>query len=233
MVRWETLGSATAPGGGELRLMRRGEEFSITVGGEELMNSRRGGSETALGALACARLTHTAAPGVLIGGLGLGFTLRAALAAVGPHARIVVAELVPEVIAWARGPLAPVFAGCLDDPRVDVVAADVRRLIEEASEAYDAILLDVDNGPAGLVSADNDGLYDAAGLSVARSAIRPGGVLAIWSAGADAPFVRRLREAGFDVDEAKVGSGGRRAGARHVVWLATPVRGPASQMRSA
>ena len=225
MIRWETLGSATAPGGGELRLMRRGEEFSITVGGDELMNSRRGGSETALGQLACARLAQTPTPHVLIGGLGLGFTLRAALAAVGPHARVVVAELVPEVVAWARGPLAPMFAGCLDDARVEVLAADVAALISAAPGRYDAILLDVDNGPAGLVSAANDGLYDATGLVGIRRALRPGGVLAVWSAGIDRRFVERLHHAGFNVEQTKVGSAGRHAGARHIIWIATKAIG--------
>ena len=219
MIRWTKLAAAQAPGGGELRLMQRGAEFSIMIGGEELMNSRRGGSETALGALTCERLRERTAPHLLIGGLGLGFTLRAALGELGPQARITVAELVPEVVDWARGPLSEVFQGSLDDPRVHIALADVAALIEAAGSTYDAILLDVDNGPAGLVSAGNDGLYGQAGLSRAHRALRPGGVLAVWSAGPDAAFVRRMQATEFAVEDLTVRSAGR-SGARHVIWIA-------------
>ena len=203
--------------------MRRGPEFSITVGGEELMNSRRGGSETALGEIACAPLRDLPAPHVLIGGLGMGFTLRAALAALAPAAMVTVAELSPDVVAWAREPLAEVFGGALDDPRVRVAVGDVRGPIGEARAAYDAIVLDVDNGPGGLVQAANDGLYGDAGLAAARRALRPGGVLAVWSAARDAAFQRRLTRAGFAVREHTARSG-RSGGARHVVWLASSPR---------
>jgi spermidine synthase len=147
----------------------------------------------------------------------MGFTLRAALSRLGGEARIIVAELVPAVAAWARGPMAEVFGASLDDPRVRVREADVARLIREASSAFDAILLDVDNGPAGLTRAANDELYDVAGLRAAHAALRPGGVLAVWSSGPDPDFSRRLGNSGFDVDEAAVRAGG----ARHVVWIAT------------
>ena len=220
MIRWTQLAVAVAPDGAELKLMQRGSEFSIMVGAEELMNSRRGGSEVALATLACARLRDREAPRLLIGGLGMGFTLRAALGEVGAGARITVAELVPEVVSWARGPLAEVFQASLDDPRVDVVEGDVGALIAQAPSTFDAVLLDVDNGPGGLVRPGNDGLYGAPGLAAARRALRPGGVLAVWSASPSPSFVRRLRDAGFDVEEAGARSGARR-GARHVVWLAT------------
>lgn len=219
MIRWVQLAAAHAPGGAELRLMQRGGEFSITVGADELMNSRRGGSEKALGDLACRSLRDAPTPRVLIGGLGMGFTLRAVLAALSPQAEITVAELVSEVIAWARGPLAGVFDGGLDDPRVRLVQGDVASLIGRAQTAYDAIILDIDNGPDGLVRSANDGLYRSHGLAAVRRALRPGGVLAIWSATHDAAFTRRLATAGFSVQEHTARSGGRNSGARHLVWI--------------
>jgi len=221
VIPWSLIDSAQVPGGGgELRLMRRGAEFSIRLGHNELMNSRRGGSEAALATLACEKIRACKRPLVLIGGLGMGFTLRAALGGLGGQARIIVAELVPAVAAWARGPMAEVFGASLADPRVRVREADVAQLIREASSAFDAILLDVDNGPAGLTRAANDGLYDLAGLRAAHAALRPGGVLAVWSSGPDPDFGRRLGNSGFDVEEAAVRAGGAR-GARHVVWIAT------------
>ncbi|HEY9218589.1 MAG TPA: spermidine synthase [Phenylobacterium sp.] len=220
MIPWVRVDTAATPGGGELRLMQRGFEFSITIDGAELMNSRRGGSEVALAELACERLRDRTAAAVLIGGLGMGFTLRATLAALGPKAEVTVAELVPAVVGWARGPLAEVFGGILDDPRTRIVEADVRTLID-GQDVYDAILLDVDNGPDDLVQPDNAGLYTEAGLAAARRALRPGGVMAIWSASGDDAFVRRLRRAGYAVEEKMARSGGKK-GARHIVWLATP-----------
>ncbi len=209
-----------APGKAEvLRLWQRGEEFSIRLGPVELMNSRRGGSETALAVRACHLLRDRAQPRLLIGGLGLGFTLRAALNALGPQGEIVVAELVPAVVAWARGPLADFFAGCLDDPRVHLFEGDVGDLIRAGATHYDAILLDVDNGPAGQVRAGNDALYRAPGLAAAACALRPAGVLAVWSEAPDAAFVTAMRRAGFVVQEFRDGSGGGRRGARHVIWL--------------
>lgn len=220
MIPWERLDAAQIPGGGELRLMRRGGELSIMSGAIELMNSRLGGSEAVLATLACGPLRTADRPRVLIGGLGMGFTLRAALAELPPKAAVVVAELVPAVVAWARGPMADLFAGSLDEPRVTLRVADVAELIGEAKGAYDAILLDVDNGPGGLNRAANDGLYGAAGLSAAAVALRPGGVLAVWSATQDSGFVQRLRRAGYAVEEKQVRATGRKRGARHVIWLA-------------
>jgi spermidine synthase len=201
--------------------MRRGAEFSIRLDQNELMNSRLAGSETALATIACARIRTRAQPHVLIGGLGMGFTLRAALAALGSKARITVAELVPAVIAWARGPMAEIFGDSLSDPRAEIKEADVGQLIRKSGAGYDAILLDVDNGPAGLTRKANDGLYDPAGLSTAHAALRPDGVLAVWSSGPDPNFTLRLRQAGFGVDEVAVRATGKGRGARHVIWIAT------------
>ncbi len=189
------------------------------LGTTELMNSRLSGSEEALAQLSCARIAERPAPRLLVGGLGMGFTLRAALAACGPQAQIEVGELLPAVVEWARGPMAEIFAGCLEDPRVRVTVADVRALIGAAAKAYDAILLDVDNGPEGLTVKGNDRLYDGRGLAAARAALTPGGVLAVWSSAPDDRFTRRLRTAGFAVEEMPVRATGRR-GARHMIWLA-------------
>src|ERR1019366_6773557 len=189
MIPWCLIDTASVPGGGgELRLMRRGTEFSIRLGPNELMNSRVGGSESALATLACERIRARKQPRLLIGGLGMGFTLRAALTALGGEARVIVAELVPAVLAWARGPMAQVFGESQRDPRVRLREADVGELIRQEPSGFDAILLDVDNGPAGLSRTANDGLYDVAGLSVAHAALRPGGILAVWSSGPDAAF---------------------------------------------
>ena len=222
MIRWVEIGTARVPGGdGELRLMQRGSEFSIFAGSAELMSSRLSGSEEALASLTCARLTPQPRPHVLIGGLGMGFTLRTALAALGPDAAITLAEIVPEVIAWARGPLAAIHRESLDDPRLTIFEGDVGDLIDGAPSRYDAILLDVDNGPAGLMRAANDDLYDPYGLLEAQKALRPGGVLAVWSAAHDEVFAQRLRRLGYGVEEHRVRANGRRNGPRHVIWLAT------------
>lgn len=221
MKPWTQLDAAPLPGDGTLKLMRRGEsEFSITLGHNELMNSRLKGSEEALARLAIARIGPKPRPRLLIGGLGMGFTLRAALAALPPEAEVVVAELIPAVIAWARGPLAPIFAGSLDDPRLSLREADVATLIRAARGSYDAILLDVDNGPDGLMVAANDQLYDPAGLGHAKAALRAGGVLAVWSAGPDRSFSQRLRQAGFQAEEITVRANAGGGGAKHVIWLA-------------
>jgi spermidine synthase len=223
MKPWTQLDAAPIPGGGTLKLMRRGEdEFSITLGHNELMNSRLKGSEEALASLAIERIGQRPGLRLLIGGLGMGFTLRAALAALAKDAEIVVAELIPAVIAWARGPLAPIFAGCLDDPRVSLREADVATAIREGQSRYDAILLDVDNGPDGLMVEANDRLYDHAGLSYAKAALRPDGVLAVWSAGPDRSFTQRLRQAGFAVEEKTVRARAGAGGAKHMIWLAVP-----------
>jgi len=223
MKPMELLATARAPDGEELKLMRRGGDFMIVLDRNELMNSRMSGSEEALATMACERLRGRAAPHFLIGGYGMGFTLRAALAALGPQAKLTVAELVPEIIAWARGPMAHLTAGCLDDPRVTVVMEDVADLIARARGAYDAILLDVDNGPDGLVRQANDRLYTPAGLAAARAALKPGGVLAVWSAAKDPVFANRLRKAGFAVDEATVRARSNGKGARHTIWFGVPL----------
>jgi len=201
--------------------MRRGGEYSIMAGAIELMNSRLSGSEEALATLTHARLKGRPAPQVLIGGLGMGFTLRAALAAFGPDAAVMVAELVPEVIGWARGPLAFLHAASLDDPRVTVVEGDVGVVIGAAPARFDAILFDVDNGPEGLTRPGNDDLYDAYGLRQAHAALRPGGVLAVWSVNQNPAFAKRLGGAGYGVEELRVRASARGRGARHVIWLAT------------
>jgi len=221
MIPWVKLDTARVPGAdGELRLMRRGTEFSIMLGANELMNSRLSGSEAALATLACKKIETVTRPHLLIGGLGMGFTLRAALAVLGPDARIDVAELVPAVVAWARGPMAEIFGGCLDDPRVRIKEEDVLKAIRTHKGAFDAILLDVDNGPEGLTRSGNDALYDLKGLRSSHAALRPGGVLAVWSSGPNAAFSKRLRSAGFDVNEVTVRATGKGGGARHVIWIA-------------
>lgn len=226
MIPWIVLDTAKVPdGSGELRLKRRGDEFSIMAGTTELMNSRLSGSEQALARLVCARLAGRAAPRLLIGGLGMGFTLRAALAELPAEARVTVAELVPAVVAWARGPMAGIFEGSLDDPRVGIVEGDVGGVMASARSAYDAVLLDVDNGPEGLTRPANDALYSPAGLATATRALRPGGILAVWSSAPDRAFTQRLRRAGFGVEEVRVRARAGGGGARHVIWLATRAGG--------
>jgi len=221
MIPGIEIGTARLPGADfELGLMQRGTEFSMRLGHNELMNSRLSGSEEALATLACRRLEAVKRPHLLIGGLGMGFTLRAALAVLGTGARIVVAELVPAVVAWARGPMAEIFGDSLGDPRVSIDETDVSEIIRSQESKFDAILLDVDNGPEGLTRKANDALYSSAGLNAAHSALRPGGVLAVWSSGPNAAFSNRLRTARFDVNEVQVRATGRGGGARHVIWIA-------------
>lgn len=221
MTPWLLLDTATVPGnGGELRLYRRGDEFSIRIAGRgELMNSRVHGSEDALAEQTCARLVDCGSAQLLIGGLGMGFTLAAALRRVGEQAQLLVAELVPAVVEWNRGVLGESAGYPLRDARVTVRTGDVARVLQHAQQAYDAILLDVDNGPEGLTRSENDWLYHMDGLSAAYAALRPQGVLAVWSAGPDADFRQRLRKAGFAVDEVRVHAHGTK-GARHVIWFA-------------
>jgi len=219
MTPRELIDTAAVPGGEDLRLFRRGDDYMIVLDRNELMNSRMSGSEEALATMTCERL-DSPAPRLLIGGYGMGFTLRAALGVLPADARVTVAELVPEIIAWARGPMATLTAGGLDDPRVHLAMGDVARAIEIARSDYDAILLDVDNGPDGLTRAGNDGLYSARGLASAKLALKPGGILAVWSAAPDTAFARRLRNAGFDTDEVAVRARSNGKGARHVIWFA-------------
>ena len=222
MIPWSHIDTARVPGADvELRLMRRGTEFSMMLGQNELMNSRLSGSEEALATLACRRLETVKRPHLLIGGLGMGFTLRAALAVLGTEARITVAELVPAVIAWARGPMAGIFGDSMTDPRVSIREGDVADVIKAKASAFDAVLLDVDNGPEGLIRKANDALYDLGGLKAIRKALRPGGVLAVWSSGPHPLFSKRLRDAGFEVNEVGVRATTKRSGAHHVIWFAT------------
>ena len=220
MIPWVHLDTATVPGGGgELKLMQRGHEFSIMSGAIELMNSRLSDSEQALATLAHQRLGDRPKPRVLIGGLGMGFTLRAALDAFGPKVEVVVAELVPAVLAWAKGPLAELYGDSLADPRTTVQIGDVADLIDSPPDSWDAILLDVDNGPSGLSRPANNGLYDPRGLGVAKRSLRPGGVLGVWSSYPDRGFTSRLKRNGFDATETMVRAH-RGRGARHTVWIA-------------
>jgi spermidine synthase len=220
MIPWTRIASAKVPqDAGELRLMKRGDEFSIMLGATELMNSRRTGSERALGTIGCQRLRDTAHAAVLVGGLGMGFTLRAALAELNAGSTVTVVELIPAVVEWARGPMAELFGNCLEDPRVVVREGDVGAIIRRNRAAFDAILLDVDNGPDGLTQAANDRLYDLEGLGHAWRALRPNGVLAVWSSASDEAFSRRLRQAGFSVEILPVRAAGKR-GSRDVIWIA-------------
>jgi spermidine synthase len=212
-------GTALVPGGDKLDLYSRGEDFMIVLDRNELMSTRMNGSEIALAEMTLDRLKGNAAPHVLIGGYGMGFTLRAALAMMGPKAKSSVAELVPEIIEWARGPMAAVADGCLDDPRVRLIMGDVGAVISGANAQYDAILLDVDNGPDGLTRVGNDGLYTPAGLAAAKRALKPGGILAVWSAGDDAKFTKRMGQAGFKVEEVAVRARSNGKGPRHVIWF--------------
>jgi spermidine synthase len=222
MIPRELIDTAEIPGGaGLLRLIRRGEEYSIMLGANELMNSRLSGSEEALAQLAIERLETRPRPTLLIGGLGMGFTLRAALSALPPEAQVEVAELVPAVIRWARGPLAHLYGGSTEDPRVRILEADVGERIAAGQGRYDAILLDVDNGPDALTVEANDRLYELGGLRRTWSALRPNGVLAVWSSAPDSAFTARLKRAGFAVEEVAVRATSGGKGAHHVIWLAS------------
>ena len=224
MIPWKLLDRAQTPGTGEeLLLYQRGTEFSIKAGNYELMNSRFYGSEDALAKLACQIITKHSRARVLIGGLGMGYTVRSALNVLGDRAQVVVAELVPAVVKWNRGLLTDLAGSPLDDNRVTLHEADVAQMIKTAKGDYNAILLDVDNGPHSLTRKDNDWLYSPNGLNTAFAALRPKGVLAIWSSGPDSAFAQRLRKAGFEVDEVRVrarGGGIRKGGAHHIVWTA-------------
>ncbi|RVQ64888.1 spermidine synthase [Croceicoccus ponticola] len=225
MLERKLLGTAQVPGGAELQLFSHGRDFIIALDRNELMSTRMRFSEEQLAELTLDRL-DTPDPHILIGGYGMGFTLRAALARMdaesGTRGRVTLAELVPEIIEWARGPMVDVAQGCLDDPRVELQVADVAKVISAGKGRYDAILLDVDNGPDGLVRPENDGIYANAGLAAAKRALRPGGVLAIWSAAPDPRFTRQLTKAGFDVDPVEVRARPNGKGPRHTIWFAHP-----------
>jgi spermidine synthase len=225
MRAWLLLDSAPTPDGrAELSLYQRGTELSIRVDGAELMNSRQHASEEAMAALACARLANATQPRVLIGGLGMGFTLAATAAHLPANAQIDVAELLPAVIRWNQGPLAQLAGDPLEDPRVTVHCRDVRELVESATNRYDAILLDVDNGPDGLTQTANNWLYSAAGLDKLAEALVACGQLCVWSASPNVAFTKRLQAAGYKANAHRVAARPGGKGARHVVWLASPGR---------
>ena len=222
MKPWTLLDSAQTPGHGVLlSLYQRDTEFSIKAGNYELMNSRVHGSEDALAKLACQKISKHPRARVLIGGLGMGYTVRSALNELGAQAQVDVAELVPAVVQWNRGILSHLAGSPLDDNRVAIHEADVAQMIKTAKRDYNAILLDVDNGPQGLTRKGNDWLYSIDGLNTAFAALRPKGVFAIWSSGPEPVFAKRLRKAGFEVDEVGVRArGGSKGGAHHIVLIA-------------
>jgi spermidine synthase len=220
MLPWTLLDTAKIPGEtDEMRLLQRGDEYSIRVGRCELMNSRVHGSEDALASLVCTRIADRPRARVLIGGLGMGFTLMEVLQRVRSDSEVVISELVPEVVAWHRGPLRVVSGATLDDPRVTIEEQDVVRVIREDRKRFDAILLDVDNGPRALTTETNSWLYSPAGLRGIIASLRPRGILAIWSSGPDAAFVRRLQQTGFEVEQVAARSKGNK-GPRYIIWIA-------------
>lgn len=222
LIPWEKIDSAPLPDdGGEITLYRRGDAFSIRVDGEELMNSLSHGSEEALAGHALDALGVRAEPRILVGGLGLGFTLSAVLRELPSGARILVAELAEAVVRWNRGPLARLAGHPLEDARVSTRVIDVARLLRAEPETFDLILLDVDNGPRGLTRKANDRLYSAAGLAEAFRALRPRGILALWSAGPDPAFTLRLKKAAFSVKEERVRCRDTGGGMRHTLWIAS------------
>lgn len=222
MIPWEHIGTVEVPGnGGMLRLSKRGDEFSFTIDGYELMNSRVHGSADALAQLACARIANPKDSRILIGGLGMGYTLAETLRQLGPRGEAVVAELVPAVIEWNRGPLAHLAGYPLDDCRTTVRETDVAQILMKEHIAYDAILLDVDNGPEGLTRHANNWLYGLAGLEAAHDTLRPKGVLAVWSATPNRSFARRMRSAGFWTKEICAGERGPKEGPKNTIFIGT------------
>ena len=219
MKPWELLGQTSTPDGVELSLTRRDREYVILAGGKSLMSSRMHGSEEALAMLACRAVRTRVEPSVLVGGLGMGFTLRAALDLLPADATVVVAELLPAVVEWNRGPLGPLAGHPLKDKRVRVEVDDVAATLRASRDRFDAVMLDVDNGPAPFTSADNAGLYADCGLAAARAALKPGGVLAVWSAWDNRRFEQRLRYGRFDVEVERVRGRLKRGGPRHTIFL--------------
>ena len=223
MLPRETLATARIPGGDTLTLISHGRDFVIMLGRDELMGTRMRFSEEQLAQLTLERL-DTPRPRLLIGGYGMGFTFRAALAQLPEGGRAVVAEVVPEILEWAKGPLATLTGDCLDDPRGEIVIADVAALVDDAvdgtTERYDAILLDVDNGPDGIVREGNERLYTRTGIARLRDALAPDGLLAVWSAAPDHKFARRLKDAGFAVEERTVRARPNNKGPRHTIRFA-------------
>ena len=222
MRHWTLLGEAPIPDTEQsLSLFQGKDDFFIKIssGGGELMSTRKHGSEDALGTLPCQRLSNRESARVLIGGLGMGFTLAAVLKEVGPGAEVTVAELIPEVVDWNCGPLGERSGFPLNDPRTQVHVGDVAKLMRRKRGYFDVIALDVDNGPEGLTQSANDWLYSMPGIIAAQEALTPNGLLAYWSAGPDQAFHDRLRRCGFLVEEVSVHAHGKK-GARHTIWLA-------------
>ena len=221
MIPWTQLGTAQIPNnGGELKFSQRGDEFSIRLSGirGELMNSRLYNSEKVLAELGCAHLTSTNNAQVLVGGLGMGYTLAAALKAVNKNSQVTVAELIPEVVTWNQGPLGNCANNPLQDPRTKVHIGDVRQLLTIRKPTFDAILLDVDNGPEGLTQKDNSSIYSTQGLEDIYKTLRPKGMVAIWSAGPDQQFTLRLKKAGFKAEDRVVRARPGK-GSRHTIFL--------------
>ena len=224
MKAWELLGQTCTPDDNDMRLTRRDNEYVILVNGKTLMSSRMHGSEEALAALACRHVRTMELPRVLVGGLGMAFTLRATLDLLPPDAVVTVAELVPAVVEWNRGPLASLAGHPLKDRRVRVEVVDVGFTLRANPGQYDVILLDVDNGPAAFTTPANLGLYDNAGVAAAFAALRPGGVLAVWSAWDDAKFEKRLQFHGFDVEVERVRARLKKGGPRHTIFVGRKAR---------
>jgi spermidine synthase len=221
VIPWEEIDRTEIPGHeGGITLWKRGTEFSIRIAGTELMNSRRHGSEGALAELTLSRIKRTSGLRILIGGLGMGYTLAAALEPSEPDTLITVSELIPSVVKWNREHLGHLAGKPLDDPRVSVAEEDVVETIKKTEYGWNAILLDVDNGPDGLTRKANDRLYGRSGLKTSFSALRPGGILAIWSSGANEPFTRLLKQCGFRTETVTVPARKSGKGGRHTIWLA-------------
>ena len=219
MNAWQLLGRTRTPDGDEMTLTRRGGEYVILAGGQSLMSSRMHGSEEALATFTCRRVRTLERPYVLVGGLGMGFTLRATLDLLPSDATVLVSELVPAVVEWNRGPLGPLAGYPLKDKRVKVEVGDVAATLRASRGRFDAVLLDVDNGPAAFTASHNAGLYDERGLAAARAALKIGGVLAVWSAREDRRFEQRLRYGGFTVTVERVRGRLKKGGPHHVIFL--------------
>jgi len=220
MKAWELLGETSAPDGTDIRLTRRDNEYVILANGKPLMSSRLHGSEEALATLGCMETRAQERPRVLVGGLGMGFTLRAVLDVLPSTASVIVAELVPAVIQWNRDSLAALAGYPLRDPRVRIEVADVGMTLRQNHGRFDAILLDVDNGPAAFTVGVNAGLYDNSGVAAAYAALCPRGTLAVWSAWEDRKFEQRLRYHGFTVNVERVRARLKKGGPRHTIFLA-------------
>lgn len=219
MLPWEVLANSIAPDGEKLELRRRGRDYVIRAGGHELMSNEDESSSRALSDLGCKHLPERDAR-VLVGGLGMGYTLRAALDLLPKGGTVEIAELVPAVVEWNRGVLGDLAGRPLDDPRTVLHVGDVRVRIRKQKNAYDAILLDVDNGPSALAHKSNDGIYSNNGLAYALESLRPGGVLGVWSISDDSQFTHRLKRQGFEVKVEFVHGSRKGRGKFHVIWLA-------------